>query len=64
YIANNYHKVSDEVRPDWTFEGAALDVAFLVNVGRRIADGDAWPEWRPGNEFKARRDAMLKSAAK
>ncbi|HET7536637.1 MAG TPA: M28 family peptidase, partial [Candidatus Didemnitutus sp.] len=23
YLANRYHKVSDEVQPDWTFEGAA-----------------------------------------
>ncbi len=60
YIANRYHKVTDEVQPDWTFEGAAQDTAFLYEVGRRIADGDKWPEWKPGNEFKARRDAMLK----
>ena len=59
YIANRYHKVGDEVQPDWTFTGAAQDTAFLFEVGRRIADGDKWPEWRPGNEFKARRDAML-----
>lgn len=60
YIAHRYHKVTDEVQPDWTFEGAAQDTLFLYEVGRRIADGDKWPEWRPGNEFKARRDAMLK----
>jgi len=62
YIANRYHKVSDEVQPDWTFEGAAQDTAFLFEVGRRIANDPAWPEWKPGNEFKARRDAMLKSS--
>ena len=56
----DYHKVSDEVRPDWTFEGGALDAAFLAGLIRRVADGDTWPEWRAGNEFKARRDAMLK----
>ncbi|MDI1334644.1 MAG: M28 family peptidase [Lacunisphaera sp.] len=60
YIANRYHKVTDEVQPDWTFEGAAQDTAFLLEVGRRIANGDTWPEWKPGNEFKARRDAMMK----
>lgn len=56
----NYHKVTDEVRPDWTFEGGAQDVAFLLELGRRVANGDQWPEWNPGNEFKAKRDAMLK----
>ncbi len=61
YYANRYHKVSDEVQPDWTFEGAAQDTAFLLEVGRRIADGDKWPEWKPGNEFKAKRDAMMQA---
>ena len=60
YIANRYHKVSDEVQPDWTFEGAAQDSAFLYEVGLRIANGDTWPEWKAGNEFKAKRDAMMK----
>ena len=60
YIANRYHKVTDEVQPDWTFEGAAQDTVFLLQVGWRIANGDTWPEWKPGNEFKAKRDAMMK----
>ncbi|HVT71824.1 MAG TPA: M28 family metallopeptidase [Lacunisphaera sp.] len=59
YIANDYHKVTDEVKPGWTFEGAAQDTEFLMRVGLRVANGDTWPEWKPGNEFKARRDAML-----
>jgi Zn-dependent M28 family amino/carboxypeptidase len=60
YIANRYHKVTDEVQPDWTFAGAAQDTEFLLQVGLRIANGDTWPEWKPGNEFKAKRDAMMK----
>jgi Zn-dependent M28 family amino/carboxypeptidase len=60
YIAKDYHQPSDEVKPDWTFEGAAQDTEFLMKVGLQIANGAKWPEWRPGNEFKARRDAMLK----
>ncbi len=61
YIANRYHKVTDEVQPDWTFAGAAQDTEFLFEVGRRVANGDTWPEWKPGNEFKARREAMLRA---
>jgi len=61
YIANRYHKPSDEVQPDWTFEGAAQDTAFLVEVGLRIANGATWPQWRDGNEFKPKRDAMMKA---
>ncbi len=60
YIANDYHKVTDEVKPNWTFEGAAQDTEFLLQVGLRVANGDTWPEWKPGNEFKAKRDAMMK----
>ena len=60
YIAHDYHQVSDEVKPDWTFEGAAQDTEFLLQVGLRLADDPQWPEWKPGTEFKAKRDAMLK----
>src|SRR5687768_5345606 len=60
YIARDYHQVSDEVKPDWTFEGAAQDTEFLLLAGLRIANASTWPEWKPGNEFKARRDAMLR----
>ena len=59
YDLKDYHKVTDEVRPDWTFEGGAQDAQFLVQLITRIADTDTWPTWRPGNEFKAKRDAML-----
>ena len=60
YIANDYHKVSDEIKPDWDFSAMAQDASFLVALGQRLATDPAWPEWKPGNEFKARRDAMLK----
>jgi len=36
------------------------DLELLAAVGRAIADGDAWPAWKEGSEFKARRDAMLR----
>ena len=60
YTANDYHKVSDDMKPNWDFSGALEDVKFLIELGATIADGDKWPEWKPGNEFKAKRDAMLK----
>jgi Zn-dependent M28 family amino/carboxypeptidase len=62
YIAHDYHQVSDEVKPDWTFAGAAQDTEFLMQVGLKVANDPKWPEWKPGNEFKARRDAMLDAA--
>jgi Zn-dependent M28 family amino/carboxypeptidase len=60
YTTHHYHKPSDEVRPDWDLSGAVEDLQLLFNVGYRVASTEKFPEWRPGNEFKARRDAMLK----
>jgi Zn-dependent M28 family amino/carboxypeptidase len=62
YTAKRYHKPTDEVQPDWTMEGAAQDTEFLFQVGLEIANGDHWPQWRDGSEFKAARDAMLKAS--
>jgi Zn-dependent M28 family amino/carboxypeptidase len=59
YTANDYHKPSDEVKPDWDLSGAVDDARLLFEVGYRVAQGRAWPEWKPGTEFKAKRDAML-----
>lgn len=59
YTEKDYHKVSDEVKPDWDLSGAVEDVRLLLEVGYRVAQGAAYPEWKPGTEFKARRDAML-----
>jgi len=59
FTTNRYHKVTDTIQPDWTLDGSVQDAQTLFEIGRRVADGDRWPEWKPGNEFKARRDAMM-----
>lgn len=56
YLAKNYHKPSDELTDDWTFEGAIEDLELYYMTGRRIVDTELWPNWREGNEFKAARD--------
>jgi len=56
YTANCYHKACDAWSPDWDLRGAAADVDLLYVIGRKIATSGAWPEWKPGNEFKAARD--------
>src|SRR6184192_3668107 len=60
YIAHHYHQPSDEVDPTWDLSGAVQDVQLLFEVGYQIANGDKFPEWKAGTEFKAKRDAMLK----
>lgn len=59
YIDRDYHKVSDEVKPDWDLSGAVEDLELLRAVGWRVAEDRRWPEWRAGSEFKAARDASL-----
>src|SRR5262249_51953332 len=59
YTQNDYHKVSDEVKPDWDLSGAVEDLQLLWEVGYRVAQEDRIPEWKPGTEFRARREAMM-----
>ena len=60
YTEKDYHAPSDQVKPDWDLSGAAEDAQLLMAVGYRVANADKLPEWKPGNEFKAKRDAMFK----
>ena len=64
YTEHDYHKPSDEIKPDWNLAGAAEDLRLLMTVGYRVANTDKYPEWKPGTEFKTRRDAMMRSAGK
>ncbi len=56
----DYHKPSDEVKADWDLAGAVDDLLVFLETGYRVAQGDKFPEWKPGTEFKAKREAMLK----
>ncbi|MCX7170762.1 MAG: M20/M25/M40 family metallo-hydrolase [Proteobacteria bacterium] len=59
YTSHDYHKVSDTVRPDWDLTGAIEDIQLLFRVGYAVAQGERYPAWKPGSEFKARRDEMM-----
>jgi len=59
YTEKDYHAPSDEVKPDWDLTGAIDDAQLFVAVGYRVANADKYPEWKPGNEFKAQRDESL-----
>ncbi len=60
YTALHYHKPSDVIRPDWDLSGAMQDLQIYYVMAYRLAQASAYPEWKPGTEFKARRDAMMK----
>ncbi|GIW86821.1 MAG: hypothetical protein KatS3mg108_1145 [Isosphaeraceae bacterium] len=59
YTANDYHKPSDEVKPDWDLAGAVEDGRLLHALILRLANDLKRPDWKPGSEFKAKRDRML-----
>lgn len=59
YTNHDYHSVSDEVKPDWDLSGAVQDVGTLFKVGYDVAEAPGIPEWKPGTEFKAKRDSMM-----
>jgi len=59
YTNRDYHAPSDEIKPDWDLTGAVDDAQLMLAVGLRVANAGRFPEWRPGNEFRAMREKML-----
>jgi Zn-dependent M28 family amino/carboxypeptidase len=59
YTNTDYHAPSDQVKPDWDLAGAEEDGKLFLAIGFRLAQAERYPEWKPGNEFKAIRDKML-----
>jgi Zn-dependent M28 family amino/carboxypeptidase len=62
YVANRYHKPADKVRDDWDLSGAIEDFQVYFSIGSRVASAERYPEWKPGAEFRARREQMLRKA--
>jgi Zn-dependent M28 family amino/carboxypeptidase len=62
YNENIYHTPFDEVKDYWDLSGAVEDLQLLFAVGYMVTETDIWPEWKEGSEFKAIREASLKSS--
>ncbi len=60
YTANRYHKPADKFDPDWDMKAAVADAEALLQVGLQVANGENWPEWKPGTEFRAIREESLR----
>jgi Zn-dependent M28 family amino/carboxypeptidase len=56
YTGRCYHQACDAVDASWKLDGAAQDIALMLDIGRDLAGSTRWPEWKPGSEFKAIRD--------
>ena len=61
YTEHDYHKPSDVIKADWDLSGAVEDLQVFFAVGYRVAQADKYPEWKPGNEFRAARERSLKN---
>ena len=60
YTEHDYHKPSDEVKPDWDLAGAVEDLQVFFEIGVNVSNTTDIPVWKPGTEFKAKRDLMMK----
>jgi len=56
YLANRYHKPSDEMSDDWDLTGAVEDLNLYYAMGRMLADSAIWPNWAKDSAFRAMRD--------
>ncbi|HTI68820.1 MAG TPA: M20/M25/M40 family metallo-hydrolase [Candidatus Limnocylindria bacterium] len=56
YLDQDYHKVSDEVKPEWDLSGAVEDLRLLYATGFSVAGDRKWPVWKVGSEFKGVRE--------
>ncbi len=56
YTAKRYHKPSDEFDPNWDLRGVVQDLNALYGVGKALSMGQAWPNYREGNAFRAVRE--------
>ncbi len=57
YTRNRYHQPADQYDVNWDTGSWPDDMMLLYNVGKRLADGKAWPNWSTDSEFRAVRDA-------
>lgn len=57
YRDTAYHGPDDEFDPKWDWTGTVADVRLYYRIGRALAENSDWPNWVPGDEFRAARDA-------
>jgi len=62
YTQEDYHKPSDVIKDYWDLSGAVQDCQLFFLVGYRVAEDPRMPEWKPGAEFKAKRESSLRQA--
>jgi len=51
WLRAHYHQPSDELTPDWNFDGLIEDAQLGFYAALAVADADRAPAWNPGDEF-------------
>jgi Zn-dependent M28 family amino/carboxypeptidase len=51
WIAEHYHRPSDELTDDWSFEGMVEDARLAFWVAAAVATNDRVPSWAPGVSY-------------
>ena len=64
YTRDKYHQPADEYDPNWDTGSVQSDLTILYTLGRRLADGRAWPNWSGDSEFRAARDKTAAARGK
>jgi Zn-dependent M28 family amino/carboxypeptidase len=59
-LDEDYHQVTDTVKPHWDLGGAAENSELLYAVGAELAAGAPYPTWKKGSEFKAIREGKTR----
>ncbi len=59
YNAKHYHQPSDEYHDDWDFSGMEEVARFALQIATTVANQDALPTWKAGDEFLAAREKSL-----
>jgi Zn-dependent M28 family amino/carboxypeptidase len=54
-----YHQPSDKLDSSWNFDGMIEDAQLDMQAAWLIAQSDAMPSWKPGDEFEAARQRAL-----
>jgi Zn-dependent M28 family amino/carboxypeptidase len=57
FTEKRYHQPGDEYKDDWDFAGMEQYAQFGLLIGLDVANQEALPTWKPGDEFLAARQA-------
>ena len=61
YWATGYHKPGDHYDTKTADPaGNVEDAKLFFKIGYKLANENVWPNWNPGSEFKAIREASMK----